>query len=493
MIMLCDAMRICLVNPPRVQPKSWGPPSVYQPLDIAYVAATLEAMQHQVRVIDAPTEGWKQIKSINATEYRFGLTKQEIAERIKQWSPTLVIINVPSSGWLQTASEVASVTKEIDKSTITALFGLHPTARPDECLLNPNINFVIIGEPEQTACELASVLQIGDQSKLKNVLGLGFRQNGKTIINPRRPLLQNMDDLPFPARHLLPMDIYFAAVKENPLRDEVRKRWASIITSRGCVMNCVYCSVHIVMERKWRPRSPENVVNEIKQLIETYKIEQIDFEDGNMTLNKKRMEAICDLIIARGLKIEWFACNGVRADFLDENLLRKMRASGCRRIMIAPESGVQRVVTDVIHKNLDLKKVENAIIMARKVGIKVGCFFVMGLIGETKKEMEESIEYAYKLKRLGADRFYFSIAQPIYGTELYELALKGGFLKKQFGADTLTGGEPLIETPEFTVDDLCHLTARANLVNASSLGGKVVKAIKDPRKAAKFLITNLRK
>jgi anaerobic magnesium-protoporphyrin IX monomethyl ester cyclase len=486
-------MRVCLVNPPRVQPKSWGTPSVYQPLDIAYVAAVLEKQHHGVRVIDAPTEGWKQIKNITPTEYRFGLTNEQITERIKQWQPALVIINVPSSGWWQTAIEVAAAAKSVNKDIHVAMFGLHATARPAECLLNPNVDFAIIGEPEQTAVELASVLESGASDKLKDVLGIGFKQNGKAVINPRRSLLQNMDDLPFPARHLLPMDIYFVAVKENPLREEICKRWASITTSRGCVMSCVYCSVHIIMERKWRPRSPENVVAEIEQLIKTYGIQQIDFEDGNMTLNKKRMEAICDLIVQKGLKFEWFAPNGVRADFLDENLLRKMKASGCKRIMVAPESGVQRVVTDVIHKNLDLKKVENAIVAARKVGIKVGCFFVMGLVGETRKEIEESINYAYKLKRLGADHFYFSIAQPIYGTELYDQALKGGFLKEQFGSDTLTGGEPLIETSEFTVDDLCHLTARANKINARSFSGKIVVAVKNPKKAAQFLMATIKK
>jgi anaerobic magnesium-protoporphyrin IX monomethyl ester cyclase len=179
-------MRICLVNPPRVQPKSWGTSSVYQPLDIAYVAAVLEKQQHGVRIIDAPTEGWKQIKNITPTEYRFGLTNEQIAERIKQWQPALVIINVPSSGWWQTAIEVAAAAKNVNKDIHVAMFGLHATARPAECLLNPNVDFAIIGEPEQTAAELASVLESGTSDKLKDVLGIGFKQNGKAVINSQR-------------------------------------------------------------------------------------------------------------------------------------------------------------------------------------------------------------------------------------------------------------------------------------------------------------------
>jgi radical SAM superfamily enzyme YgiQ (UPF0313 family) len=207
-----------------------------------------------------------------------------------------------------------------------------------------------------------------------------------------------------------------------------------------------------------------------------------------MTLDKKRMEAICDLILKKGLDIEWYAPNGVRADTLDENLLTKMKESGCKKIRVAPESGVQRVVDQIIKKNLSLKEVEKAVILSKKVGIKVGCFFVIGLIGETKKDIEETINYAYKLRRLGADSFIFSIATPQYGTELYEQAKRGGFLSDRFSDEALSTTEPLIETPEFTADDLRKLCARANLVNPTFTRDKVVRAIRDPKKAIKVLL-----
>jgi radical SAM superfamily enzyme YgiQ (UPF0313 family) len=242
------------------------------------------------------------------------------------------------------------------------------------------------------------------------------------------------------------------------------------------------------MGRKWRGRSPENVVDEIEQLIYTYHIEQLDFSDENMTLDKKRMETICDLIVKRGLDIEWYTPNGVRADTLDENLLTKMRKSGCKRIRIAPESGVQRVVDQIVKKNLNLKEVEKAVVLSKKVGIKVGCFFVIGLIGETKENIKETINYAYKLRRLGADRFYFSIATPMYGTELYEQAKCGGFLRGGSIDEALASAEPLIETPEFTADDLRELSARANLVNPTFTRDNLIKAIREPKKTIRFLL-----
>jgi magnesium-protoporphyrin IX monomethyl ester (oxidative) cyclase len=480
-------MRVCLINPPRIQPKSWGKPSILQPIDIAYVAAVLEK-EHEVNIIDSANEGWNILEEIDATKYRQGFTKEEITARIKQWSPDVVGINIPFSGWWKPAYEVASIVKSIDANITTVLSGLHPSARPAECLSHSNIDYVIIGEAERTMQELAQELEQGNTKDHKKIRGIGYIKNEDIIITPPRPPIQDLDSLPFPARHLLPMQTYFDAIKEIPLRGEITKPWTTMITSRGCPFNCVFCSIHTVMGHKWRGRSPENVVDEIEQLVHTYHIKQMDFGDENMTLDRKRMENICDLIVERRLDIEWFTPNGVRADTLDEKLLAKMKKSGCKKIRVAPESGVQRVVNQIIKKNLDLKSVERAVILCKKVGIKVGCFFVIGLIGETKQDIKETINFAYKLRRLGADSFIFSIAMPMYGTELYEQAKRGGFLRDVFSDDALAEAEPLIETPEFSADDLCELCALANLVNPTFTRGKLVKAIRDPKKALKVLL-----
>jgi anaerobic magnesium-protoporphyrin IX monomethyl ester cyclase len=344
-------MRICLINPPRIQPKSWGKPSVFQPMDIAYVAALLEK-QHQVRIIDAAGEGWRILED-DGSKYRQGLKNEEIDARIRQWIPNVIVVTVPFSGWWKTASDVALTAKSISADITTVLIGLHPSVRPADCLANSNIDFVVVGEPELTVLELVGLFEQGNMAGLRKIDGIGFRTNGKFVITAPRTVIQDLDSLPFPARHLLPMDEYFAAVREAPLRGEIRKPWTIVITSRGCPYGCVFCSIHNVMGKTWRGRSPENVVDEIEQLVHTYHIKQIDFNDDNMTIDKKRMENICDLIVKKRLDFEWYAPNGVRADTLDENLLKKMKESGCKKLRIAPESGVQRVVDQIIKKNLD--------------------------------------------------------------------------------------------------------------------------------------------
>ena len=479
-------MRVCLINPPRIQPKAWGKPNVFPPIGLAYIAAVLEKA-HEVCIIDAPTEGWRNLQDADRATYRVGLSNTEIADKVKRWSPDVVVIEIPFSGWSKSAFEVASAVKGINKDIISVLEGQHPSARPEDCLANPNVDFVVMGEPENTIFELIGAVGKGTLN-LKKIMGIGFVKNGVPVFTSPRPLLEDLDSLPFPARHLLPMAEYYAAVKENPLRGEINKPWTIMITSRGCPYNCVFCTHHIVWGRKWRGRSPENVVDELQHVIKTYHVKQIDFLDDNMTLDRKRMENICDLIVKRGLSIEWFTPNGVRADTLDEKLLRKMKESGCKKIRVAPESGVQRVVDQVIKKNLDLRSVERAVVLCKKVGIKVGCFFVIGLIGETKEEIEETIKFAYKLRQLGADSFIFSIATPVYGTRLYEQAKRGGFLRECFSDEALAAVEPLIETPEFTADELRELFARANLVNPTFTRDKVLRAIRNPRKTIKVLL-----
>jgi magnesium-protoporphyrin IX monomethyl ester (oxidative) cyclase len=459
-------------------------------LDIAYIAAVLEK-QHKVRIIDAPGEGWKNLEEISGMKYRQGLANDEIVNRVKQWSPEVVGITIPFSGWWKSTCEVISAVKNVNKDVSIVVSGLHPSARPRECLSNPDIDFVVIGEPEQTMFELVNQLE-NPSERFGELRGIGFVKSGKTVITQSRPPIQDLDSLPLPARHLLPMQTYFEAVKENHLRGEINKSWAVMITSRGCPHECVFCSSHTVIGKGWRGRSPQNVVDEIDHLVNTYKIRQIDFYDDNLTLNKQRIENICDLIVKKGIHIEWFTPNGVRADNLDEVLLKKMKASGCKKIRVAPESGVQRIVDKVIKKEQNLKDVEKAIILSKKAGIKVGCFFVLGLIGETKEDIKQSIHYAYKLRKLGADRFYFSVAMPMFGTELYEQARSMGFLKEDFSDETLAETQPLIETPEFTAEDLRELCIQANVINYKITSDKIITAFQNPKKAIKYLVTRMK-
>jgi radical SAM superfamily enzyme YgiQ (UPF0313 family) len=349
------------------------------------------------------------------------------------------------------------------------------------------VDFVVIGEPEMTVLELADTLAKGNVANLGQVKGIGFIENGKVIITPPRPFIKDLDTLPFPARHLLPMKQFFEAARKIPISGNLKKPSIRMLTSRGCPQSCIFCSNNIVMGRRWRGRSAENVVAEIEQIVKTYGVRQIDFLDDNIAFNRKRLETICDLLVQKKLHIEWCTPNGVRADSLDADLLAKMRAAGCKKILVAPESGVQRIVDEVIKKKQSLQKVEEVVAAAHKLGIKVGCFFILGMIGETKEDIKETIKFAQKLRQLGAEYFYFSYATPLYGTELYRQAKEGGFLTADFSDDALSEVKPLIETHEFTVEDLRCLAAEANLVNPTVTRDRVLRAMRNPKGAIGIL------
>lgn len=456
---------VCLINPPVLLPKNSVGVDLFQPLGLAYIAAILEDKHYPVSIIDAAAEGWKNIKKFDENRDYNGLDYEQIKTKIKKRAPQVVGITITFTVQKDSAFKVASVVKAIDRKIIVVVGGPHVSVRPEECALNPDIDFAVMGEGEATTLELLKELENkANVDQLKRIKGLAFRTKQGVYVAPRRPVIQDLDSLPLPARDLLPMKTYFEAAKLKRANRDLNKPWATVITSRGCPFNCVFCSVHLAMGRQWRGRSPENIIEELKYLVQKYGVKQIDFEDDNMSWNKERMGRICDLVIRGNLKLEWCTPNGIRADTLDEALLKKMKAAGCRELWFAPESGSQRVVDEIIGKRLDLKYVAKMVAACRKIGISSNCFFVIGLPGETKAEIKKTISFAQKLGRLGADNCLFSIATPLYGTRLYDQAVKEGLFSQ--GSDHgLMYDKPLLQTSEFTPEELVNLREHAQREN----------------------------
>lgn len=487
-------MKVLFINPPNAVLAKWNfPLNIFQPLGIAYIAAVLENHGHQVKILDALALGWQNERVINGVKY-LGLTQEQIAKEIKDFAPEIVGIANLFTSQAQEASAVANTVKQVNPEILVIAGGAHATTLPEEVLANTNVDAVVIGEGEYTVLEIVESFK--NKKSWLEVAGLAYRGGDGQIIRtqPRNPIA-DLDALPLPARHLLPMDIYFAAAKKVKAARSIStfgKRWATLITSRGCPFGCIFCTIHLVMQRGWRSRSPHRVIEEIEFLINNYGIEHLDIEDDNFTLDKDRAKKILDLMAEKKINIQWSTPNGIRADTVDEELIEKMKASGCTRTIVAPESGNQHVVDKIIKKGIDLEKVVQTVKWCKKYKLLTEAFFVLGFPGETIAQMNDTIRYAKKLKKLGVDDCAFYIATPFFGTELYKIAKENGYLDKDITSDKLNtlSGEVLIETADFTKAELVNIWQQAKKINPPISQGRIKLAwtmlMADPLRALSY-------
>jgi magnesium-protoporphyrin IX monomethyl ester (oxidative) cyclase len=328
--------------------------------------------------------------------------------------------------------------------------GAHPSTLPKRVLRDQNVDYVVIGEGELTMLNLLKTLSKG--ASFNEIDGFAYREEGKTVINPKKKFIEDLDSLPLPARHLLSMNEYFNA--EAPHGPELmRKPFTSMITSRGCPFNCVFCSIHTIWGHKWRPRSPDNVLLEIEHLIDVYKIREIHFEDDNLTLDKRRIEKICDLILDRGLDVRWFTPNGVAIWTLDRNLLEKMKKSGCYKLCFGIESGCPQTLK-FIKKPINLTRARQVIHWANDVGIWTHGFFVIGFPYETKEAIYETLRFAVESD---LDFASFFIATPLPGTRLLEIVKKEGLIENALNWADLDVFNATLNTKFFTVEEINSL------------------------------------
>ncbi|UCE36840.1 MAG: B12-binding domain-containing radical SAM protein [Thermoplasmata archaeon] len=461
-------MKILLINPPIILPRNLGTPSPYIPLGLAYLAAELEKKDHDVSIQDILLKGWDKNEYFEGDFVYHGLSPKEILEIVRQEKPSVVGITVPYTIQEKGAFIAASAVKEAGQEITTILGGSHPTIRPEDCARHEDVDLVVMGEGEKTFFEIIKQMEIEGVHGAQKINGVAYEEGGKVHINPPSPLIENLDSIPFPARHLLDLEAYFEASKASSGVHgvQVKSLYSPIITSRGCPYDCIFCSIDITMGKKMRMRSPNNVVDELEEMVHRHGIRTVLFEDDNLTHNKKRILEICKQIITRGLDIEWYNPNGIRADKLDKELLSAMKRSGCKLIWVAPESGSQRVVTEIIGKHLKLESVEDTVKTAKKVGIKVGLFFVVGLPGETKAEMQKSLVFAQRMRQLGASCFTFSVATPLYGTRFYKMAMEQKLLDPTFDSNCQSPYLPSpLQKQEWTADYVQHIVEQGRRLN----------------------------
>ncbi len=405
-------MKITLISPPQNFSKTQETAGVVPPLGLAYLAASLDPVHHEVKIIDAVGENYRQIFPWQDHLMR-GMSFEEILAAILPDSKIVGISNLYTFAFLA-AAEIALRVKERFPGTIIVFGGAHPTVMTRQTLSRSEVDFVVLSEGERTFRELVQAIEKGEG--WESIDGLGYKQDGEIIIHPKTKFVQNLDDIPFPRRDLLPMQNYFLA--KEPHGSANRTRWTTMIATRGCPYGCTFCNTPQIWHRRWRARSPKNVVDEIELLKKTYGVEEIHFEDESLTTSQEWVKDFCRELRDRRLNIIWQTSNGVRAESITEETLDLMIASGCTQITIAAESGSPRILKEVMQKRLDLTAVKKAARLAGTKKIRLACYFMLGLPNEKKRDVMQSIQLAVRLAFWGVDEVVFSIFSPLPGSKL---------------------------------------------------------------------------
>jgi anaerobic magnesium-protoporphyrin IX monomethyl ester cyclase len=375
--------------------------TAFPPLSILYLAAVLEGIGVEVSVLDQPA---------------LGLTVEEAVQWVEKENPDVLgFSTLTSSG--QTAALISTKVKE-KKPDVTTVFGNHHATFNAERILKkyPSVDIVARGEGEKTIVELANCL--GNGGDLKEVRGINFRNEVKLVSTPDQPLIKDLDSIPFPDRKLIDAEYHCVIAGANI----APKKFTSVVTSRGCVYNCRFCSCREIAKNRWRSRSAENTVKELQFLAsEGYK--QIIFVDDAFTMNPKRVIEICRGIRREKLDLEWI-CEG-RVDICSYTMLREMVQAGCKVLYLGMESANQRIL-NYYNKRITPKQSENAVKTAKKARVDVVAgSFIIGAPDETREEIWNTVKFA---QRVPIDIPQFNILGAHPGNDIWNEFVAKGFL-----------------------------------------------------------------
>lgn len=385
------------------------------PLGLMCLAAFLRERNFFVNIIDATA---------------LGLSVEGILDQIEKDMPYVIGLTGLTSMYYKYA-HLAKEIKARFPDKLIVVGGHHATIMPIETLSdNPSIDILVYGEGEMTVLEILEQYKklnyslrdfLSNHELLRSITGIVYRENGQIKMNLNREPIADLDELPFPARDLVPFEKYM------PLPNQYKRTpVAHMIAVRGCPFSCTFCSNNAVFGKKIRMRSPENVVKEIETVKEQYGVNEISFWDDILTINKKWMMKFCDLIIERKLNITW-SCYA-RVNTVNLDLLKKMKKAGCWNIFYGYEAGVQELL-DNIKKGITLEDIKNAHRWTKEAGIEIRASFMLALPGETPALAEKTVDFAIELD---PDYVQFSLTTPYPGTELYETAKKYGKLDVDF-------------------------------------------------------------
>jgi radical SAM superfamily enzyme YgiQ (UPF0313 family) len=369
--------------------------AIVPPLGVMYIASVLREAGHHVSIYESGFE-WS-----NLDRFRRALL---------DYRPDVVGLSAITFE-AQILEAMAATARTTLPGVPIIVGGPHPTAYPTRCAEDPNIDFVVLGEGEETAVELVNALTRGgkDPRTVPGVLSRG--EDGQLVRGPERELIEDVDAIPFPAWDLIDVPFY---EKYSSMAHVGRRPYMLLFTSRGCPYRCTYC--HEVQGKSFRARSPENVLREIREIHSRYGIRDFEIVDDIFNFDRHRLREILQRIIASPTSFHLHFPNGLRTDLLDEEQLRLLYQAGTQHLSIAVESVSPRLQR-LTKKFLRLHRVYKNIELAERIGMFTCGLFMLGLPTETYEEARATVDFAVQSRLHQA---FFSIATPFEGTEMAE-------------------------------------------------------------------------
>jgi anaerobic magnesium-protoporphyrin IX monomethyl ester cyclase len=411
-------MDFLLVNPPREVPQR----ADFPPMGLAYIAAYLCSRDIEAEVLDAASFKWKRLE-----------------EALLNWRPYIVGLPCWTMERGQTFKAAGLVRKILPKARII-IGGHHASAFPAHMFEQAHADAVVIGEGELTAYDLVRAFL--DGTNISDIPGIAYHDGNAVVINQGRPLIEDLDTLPFPCHDRFDLDNYLGL-------PEVAGKAASMMTSRGCPHKCIYCSGSKFWHRKWRPRSADNVLAEMAWLYNDLGVRNFMFFDDNFTVNKKRAIDICQGIIERGMRIHFVAESHV--SHINPELLEWMKKAGCYRIDFGVESGSPKILK-TINKKQTAAQIESVFAMVHAAGIKPRAYLMIGNPGEDETTIRETAALMKKIKPYDTQGAHPLVIMP--NTHIYEMAKQDGIISDDFW---LKSDDMLYYTAEHTEKSLIAL------------------------------------
>lgn len=408
------------------------PPVLTEPIGLMCLATYLkEELKDSINInlVDLFAAGYGQITHKPGNILTQGINKEsEVIEIIRGYEPDIVGVQSCFTDFFADSIEIVKMIKSNFPNVCMILGGPHATMNAETLLSEySSIDFIIKGEGEITLKEFVKSYMKDPNGPWDAIDGLCFRNAaGSAVCNKDRALIEDINILPIPDRKLIDVEAYkkinkacYDYTKKSPM--------ATIVTSRGCPFNCIFCSTKAVWKRKWRPINVEAVIKEIENLYFSYGIREIVINDDQFILDKKRLGDLCDYFIEKKLELAFSLPPGTSVWLLDRKILTKMKKAGFYRLCFPVESGCKETI-QFIRKPIDLDKVKETIKIASSLGIWTQANFIIGFPYETREHIETTINYACTC---GIDYALFYLAQPYAGSDLTRIMEKEGLLKSK--------------------------------------------------------------